>query len=219
MPTPRKTAKATQAAKTETIKGPLSGADILGRVKPKRRIETVEVCLRADLVAEHEEADAELTRMKMRSAGGSNRMHPGAEALVESEEFIAQANKVRDLEDQIKAAMIPFAFESMNKDEWRAMLDNYPPRKGDQMDHVVGYDRDTVMEQMVRRSLVSPEFEDCTEDGCEHEDCGTWDQLLEFINPSEWGELRDTANRANSAVVEAPFSDLASRTLDRRANA
>lgn len=210
---PRKTA----AAKTAAPAPAQTGADILSRVKPKRRRETVDICLRSDLISEFHREDEKLNELKI-TANVSNRLNPGTEAMAESDEYIAQAKKVRKIEKQIQDALVTFTFESMSKDEWRAMLDNYPPRPGDQMDHMIGYNRDEVLELLVRRSLISPTFEDCTEPGCEHEDCGTWQQLIEVINPAEWGELRDTANLANSAVVEAPFSQLASQTLDRRAS-
>lgn len=207
----------TRPRKTAAPAPAQTGADILSRVKPKRRRETADICLRADLIAEFHKEDAALNELKLQ-VNVRNRMHPGSEAVAESDEYVAQAKKVRKLEQAILAAMVQFTFESMSKDEWRALLDNHPPRGGNQMDHLVGYDRDTVLDLMVRRSLVSPVFEDCALPECEHEDCGTWEQLVSVINPAEWGELRDASNLANSAVVEAPFSELASRTLDRRAS-
>lgn len=209
---PRKAAaKAAAPAPQET------GADILGRVKPKRRRETADICLNASLIADFQREDERLNELKLQ-VNVSNRMNPGAEVMAESDEYVAQAKAVRKIEQAIKASMVTFTFESMNKDEWRALLDNNPPRPGDRMDAVLGYDRDTVLDLLVRRSLVSPEFADCDVDGCDHEDCGTWQQLMEIINPAEWGELRDAANLANSAVVDAPFSRLASQTLDKRAS-
>ncbi len=223
-PAARKAAAAPPAA-------PETGADILNRIKPKRRIEHADICLRADLIAEFQQDDGVLNDLKANVAV-SNRLHPGAEAVAESDEYVAQAKKVRKLEEAIKAALVRFTFESMNKDEWRSMLDNNPPRKDSPTDYLIGYNRDAVLDQMVRRSLLSPVFEDCNgcadpecrdrpcrEHGvCAHDDCGTWQQLVKVINPAEWGELRDAANRANSAVVEAPFSVLASLTLDKRAS-
>ena len=46
--------------------------------------------------------------------------------------------------------------------------------------------------------------------GCEHEDCGTWQQLMNKINPSEWAELQRTCQDANKAVTKAPKSTLPS---------
>ncbi len=197
---------------------PQTGADLLGRIKPQRRIETTSVCLRADLVAEFQAADEELERLQTAAAPTGNRLNP-SNASGDSAEVKAQARKVRKLEEQIVDSQVTFRFQSLNKNEWRALIDDHPPRKGNQMDYVVGYDRETVMDELARVCLIEPTFEDCDTDGCTHEDCGTWEQLLSVINPSEWAELRDTANLANSQVVEAPKSDLASLVLDRRSNA
>lgn len=211
---PRKRAakKTTAAAPTK----PESGADILARVQPQRRVESTMVCLRADLVAQFHEADAVLAQLRAEAAASGNRLASGAR---ETDEMRKQARVVRKLEQQIVDAQVTFTFTGMRKDEFRALCDDHPPRKGNHMDHMVGYDREAVVEAMVRQSLTAPTFEDCTDRECEHADCGTWQQLISVINPSEWGELRDTANLANSSVVDAPKSVLASQILDRRSSA
>lgn len=199
----------------------VSGADVLARVKPQRRVEKTHVCLRADLIAEFQSEDRKLEEMKAELLGKSNRMHPGTDP--DSPEIRTQARKVRKLEEQIEASQVEFAFESRNKDEWAALTADHPPRKDNQFDHMVGYDRDAVLDALVRECMVSPTFEDCTqgtrEEPCTHEDCGSWQQLVAVINPAEWRELRDTANLANSGVVDPPKSPLASRILDRRKTA
>lgn len=217
MAAPRSTAS--KAAKKAAA--PPSGADLLKSIQPRRRTASTQVCLRSDLVRAFHEADAELVRLKAAASGNANRMTPGGAA--ESEEVRAQAKRVRKIEEQIVASQVTFEFQAMNRDEWSALTADHPPRKGNQIDHVVGYDRDAVLNAMVRHCLVSPVFEDCTveeEAGepCPHEDCGSWQQLVNVINPSEWAELRDTANEANQGVVDAPKSVLASQILDRRAS-
>lgn len=202
-------------AAVSPIKKPESGADILARVQPKRRVESTEVCLRADLVTTFHEEDAKLAQMRAES-GASNRRNGG---VIETAEIKAQARKVRKIEDEIVDAQVTFTFTGMRKDGFRALTDNHPPRKANHLDHVVGYNRDEVLDQMVRESLTEPVFEDCTERECDHTTCGSWQQLTSIINPSEWGELRDTANLANSAVMDAPKSALASQILDRRNSA
>lgn len=203
---------------------PQTGAELLGRINPRRRIEKVHVCLRADLVAEFQAADEELERLQAETSSPSNRLNP-SNATEGNEAMRAQARKVRKLEDQIVDSQTEFTFQALNKDQWRALTDDHPPRKSNQMDYVVGYDRDTVLDELVRVCLLTPKFEECLDDNgdprtdCSHESCGTWQQLLSVINPSEWAELRDTANLANSQVVEAPKSALASQVLDRRSNA
>lgn len=223
MSAPRSTARkrpTKKAAAAKTIAAPESGAAVLARVNPQRRVESTEVCLRADLVAEFHAEDRKLAEMRQQAASGNR----NAGGVVDGDDVKAQARKVRKIEDQIVDAQVTFVFTGMSKDAFRALTDSLPPRKGNQLDQMVGYDRDGVMEALVRESLTSPTFEDCTaeeETGekCAHTDCGSWQQLVAVINPSEWGELRDTANLANSAVVDAPKSQLASLILDRRSAA
>lgn len=222
--TRKTTAKKTAAApKAET------GAEILGRIRPQRRVESTTVCLNASLVREFEAADAELVQLMGQAGGNSNRLNPGAsvEAAEKSEDTTlrAQARKVRKLEQAIVDSQVEFTFTSINKDEYASLTADHPPRRTDRLDQLVGYHRDNVLDAMVRSSLTSPVFEDCfgetddPDEPCKHEDCGTWQQLVGVINPSEWGELRDTANLANSGVTDAPKSVLASRILDRLASA
>lgn len=210
---------AKKSAAPKTTAAPETGAAILARVNPQRRVESTQVCLRSDLVAEFHAEDAKLVEMRQQAAAGNR----NAGGVVDGDDIKAQARKVRKLEDAIVDAQVTFVFTGMSKDAFRTLTDSLPPRKGNQIDQMVGYDRDGVMEAMVRQSMTSPTFEDCTEgtpdEPCEHTDCGSWQQLVAVINPSEWGELRDTANLANSAVVDAPKSQLASLILDRRSAA
>lgn len=200
---------------------PSSGAAILARVKPQKRVETCLITLRADLVRDFEREDEKLAGMKADAAGNTNRLNGGAEP--DSPAIRTQARKVRKIEDQIVDSQTEFTFESLGKDAWGALTANHPPR-ANQFDQLVGYNRDAVLDGLVRACIVSPVFEDCTaepKDGqpCPHDDCGSWQQLEKVIPPSEWRELRDTANLANSGVVDPPKSLLASQILDRRANA
>lgn len=197
-----------------------SGAAILARIKPQKRVESCLITLRADLVRDFDREDEKLTSMKRDAVGNSNRLNGGEP---DTPAIRAQARKVRKIEDQIVDSQTEFSFESLGKDAWAALTANHPPRPN-QFDQLVGYNRDGVLDALVRACIVSPVFEDCMaepDDGqpCPHDDCGSWQQLEKFIPPSEWRELRDTANLANSGVVDPPKSLLASQILDRRATA
>ena len=205
---PRTAKKAAAAPKVET------GAEILGRIRPQRRVEIARVCLRADLIGEFETEDEELGRLKAEAMGNSNRLNPGGEP--DSTAIRAQARKVRKIETQIIESLVEFSFQSLNKDEWTALTANHPPRGDNQVDQMTGYHRGEVLDALVRACLIAPTFEDCADKACKHDDCGSWQQLVKVIKPSEWRELTDAANLANSAVVDPPKSLLASLTLDRR---
>ena len=194
-----------------------TGAEILGRIRPQRRVEQTSVCLRADLISEFEAQDLKLGELKADAMGNSNRKAPGGEP--DSAEIRKQARVVRALEDQIVDSQVEFTFQSLNKDEWTALTANHPPRPDNHVDQLVGYHRERVLDGLVRACMIAPTFDDCAADGCEHEGCGSWQQLVKVVNPAEWRELKDTANLANSGVVDPPKSLLASQILDRRKTA
>lgn len=192
----------------ETVTAPETGAEMLARVKPQPRIEETTICLRPDLLAKWEDAQADLQEMQVADAVGGKRIGTGHSA-----ELKKQAKYVQELEAEIDATQTTFVFEGMNKDRWQALCDEHPPRKGNEMDFYVGYQRDSVTDESVRKCLLTPVFLDCVVKGCEHDECGSWQQLTKTINPGEWAELRTATQKANRAVVSPPKSGLASQVL------
>lgn len=192
---------------------PETGAELLARIQPQLREEKVAICLRPDLLDEWEAAEVALETQQIEDAA-SGRLGKGNSAKAKS-----LAKKIQDLEAQIDATQVIFHFRAMSKDRWQELVDEHPPRKGNEMDFFVGYNRDAVSDESIRRCLLAPVFEDCTERGCEHIACGSWQQFTKTINPSEWQELRTGTQKVNRAVVEAPKSGLASRVLSRGAAA
>lgn len=202
--------------------GPESGAALLARMKPQLREVHTEICLRPDLLDEHAVAESELAEIIAEDAVGRPRMGSGASAgdtvnVALSPAAKKQAKKVDTLEKQIVEHSIKFKLRGLPKDEWRVLTESNPPRKDNQFDLLQGYNRDAVADAIVRASIYEPVFEDCTEAGCEHLACGTWQQLVLFCNDGEWEELRRSASEANGRVNPNPKSELASRVLGSRA--
>jgi hypothetical protein len=192
-----------------------SGADLLRKIQPVKRREETQICFRADLIKEFIREDQILGEMQVEDqAKAGKRLASGGF----SDDTKKQARKVRKLEKAIEDNSMDFEFESMGKDRWRELCDDNPPRQGNQMDSFIGHNRDAVLDVAVRECLVSPTFEDCaniptTPPDCPHTGCGSWQELVIRLNPSEWQELKDTVARANSAVVDDPKSAAASRVL------
>jgi hypothetical protein len=192
-----------------------SGADLLRKIQPVKRRETTLVCLRADFIADLIREDKVLAEMQTEDqAKAGKRLAAGGY----SEETKKQARKVRKIEKVVESNSMEFEFEAMGKDRWRELCDDNPPRQGNQMDSFIGHNRDAVLDAAVRECLVSPTFEDCatiptTPPDCPHTGCGSWQELVRILNPSEWQELKDTVAKANSAVVDDPKSVVASRVL------
>lgn len=181
---------------------PRSGAELLDQIRPRFREESTELCLRPDLLDEWANLQDELSEIQ--AAGlESPRLASG-----ESGKAKAKAAAILKLEDEIAATSVRFVFRAMPAYEWRALCDNHPPRQTSELDRAVGYDRDAVLDAMVRHCLIDPVFDEAS-----------WQRLLDVCNPSEWAELRRTANSVNRGVVDAPKSELASRILAKRGSA
>lgn len=188
-----------------------TGAQILAEIKPRPHEKGALICLRADLVDDFYELNEQLVESQTQDAT-SARLASGVSAATKK-----LAKKVRELEEQIEASQVRFVFRSMSKARYSELVDMNPPREGNLYDLHVGYNRDGLQEAQVRESLASPTFEDCETRGCAHDDCGSWQNLLKMLNPSEFGELVRVAQEVNGMVSEAPKSSLASRILDKGA--
>lgn len=178
-----------------TSRAPTSGADLLKRIRPVLGEESVEICLRPDLIEAWSTANEELQAL---AAQGMKGARVGSKPKAQ----IDLAKRVQSLEAEIEANSAVFRFQALPKDQWRALCDNCPPRQNNDVDQWVGYNRDAVLDLAVRESLVDPVFDD-----------KAWAELAQVINGGEWNELCKTANSVNRGVVESPKSVLASLIL------
>ncbi len=187
-----------------------SGADILARIKPTRGTAEANICLRPDLLDRWSDLDTELASLRAENAERASTMSTAKRSTKVERE---KAEEIQAVEAEIEAATVTFKFEAVSRDAYNALLDAHPPRKGNQFDMMSGYNRAAVEDALVRASLIDPLFEDCSTKGCDHSECGSWQQFLEVCNPSEWAELRQATNEANGSVSSAPKSLLASQVL------
>jgi hypothetical protein len=182
---------------------PQNGAELLARIRPVLATETRQVCLRPDLIKAWEEANTALA--ESRAAESTNRMNPDGAGSTASRKL---AKRVQDVEAEIEANAITFTFRALPMGEWRALCDQHPPRDGNQIDHMLGHDRDAVEDAAVRACMIDPDFDDTS-----------WAEFLAVCNPSEWAELRDAVRTVNGSVTQLPKSLLASQVLAKRATA
>jgi hypothetical protein len=205
---------------------PRSGAELLARIKPQRRERKCGITLRPDLLEAWEDAEDDLQKAedewkRKREAG------VGRAADRRPPELVELAERVESLQQQIEDTRLIVTFKAMNKPEWQALIEKFPPRADNLPDQISGYDREAVKTALVRECLKDPVFEDCDcvtgkcDHGlgphCDHTDCGSWQALEVVINPVEWETLAQTAYEANSGVIEAPKSVLADTVLSSRA--
>ena len=182
---------------------PQSGAELLARIKPRLREDRTQLCLRPDLLDAWADAAETLAEKQAESQQSERLGTKGNTATVKK-----LAAEVQRIENEISETGIWFHFRAMPKDAWQALCAAHAPRANNQIDAFAGYDRDAVLDAMVRECLVDPVFDDAS-----------WAEFLAVCNPSEWNELRETVNRVNQSVVDAPKSELASRILRKHASA
>lgn len=178
---------------------PQSGAELLARIRPVKREESTYLCLRPDLLDAWEEANTQLAASQVNDAAGARLSSKSSEATTEL------AERVAAIEEEIEATQVKFTMRAMSKDQWQALCDIHPPRKGNELDLFAGYNRDAVVDAAIRECLIDPVFDDAS-----------WREFIELCNPSEWNELRRLQTSVNRPVVETPKSPLASRILGRR---
>jgi len=92
-------------------------AEVLGRFKPRELV--VPLCLAGDLVAEHARLDAELSELKSWQSTGLADVDPRRQI----------AERVAQLEDEMKAAEVEFRFRAIDRIAWSDLLAKHPPRK------------------------------------------------------------------------------------------
>lgn len=187
---------------TET---PADGRALLGRINPKPREESVQIILSPDLLDRWQALEAAIQESYV-----ADQQNQRLAAGKPSKKTIGLTKELEALQVELEAVAVTFRFRAIDKDTFRDLKAKHPPRPDDRMDQYLGYNREAVDDAMVRVCLVDPVFEDCAKKGCVHDDCGSWQQLVNVINPAEWGELDTACQQANRAVTDAPKSQLPS---------
>lgn len=159
---------------------------LAGAKLPER---TVPVCLRGDLVAEHEAADRELQLLADKPVtkfGGDGRGELQA--------------RIRDLEEQMRAASYDFRFRAMTRRDWHTFVAAYPPRPDNEQDAAIGVNAEVFFDALIRRCLVDPVLDD-----------DAWFRLNEALTDRQYDTLSDAAWGLNRRDVDVPFSPAAWR--------
>jgi hypothetical protein len=179
---------------------PQSGADVLARIQPRLREDATQICLRPDLLDEWEEANEALMESQQQDVS-ANRLATGGV----SKRTKTLAEKVQAIEAQIEEASMRVRFRAMPKDDWTVLCEQHPPRPGNDMDAILGYNPDAVLDAAVRACMIDPVFDD-----------KSWADFVKVCNPGEWKELKETAGGVNRAVTSTPKSVWAERALSKR---
>lgn len=154
----------------------------------------VRICLRADLLADFEAAEAALAQAQ-RAARAENSLEAGSD-------IHAYAARVNAIRDEMASASATFRLRAVGRRKWTALYADHPPREGDARDAATGFNRETFFEALTRACIVDPEISDTQ-----------WDALAELLSAAQWDALVDAAWEVNQAGVDIPFSSAASRAL------
>lgn len=168
---------------------------IRNAVRPEK---TVKVCLRGDLVAEHETRTAEL------EAAQGGRVED--QTLAPDDATRQLADRITALEADMDAASADLRLVSRSPAEWKRIRDAHPPRPGVENDQTAGYNFDEGLADLLRASIVPPL--DDTE----------WDALNAALSNGQYSSLAMTAHYlTNASGVDIPKSSTASAAVRRRA--
>jgi hypothetical protein len=166
-----------------TEKRPFSALLKEGRL-PER---TVDICLRGDLVAEFEAADAALTEALRRPA--DSKEGSGTAELL---------RRVEAIQAEMRESTYTFRIRALTNAAYRELELAHPPRDDDPNDQQVRFNRATFFTALLIATTYDPVLT-----GEE------WEELLGKLTDRQYGELTDAAFYSNRDAVSVPFSKAA----------
>lgn len=146
---------------------------------------TVDLCLRGDLHADYQDAEARYYAAQMHaepSLGG------------EATEVTEIRAELEGLTEQMRDATLTLRFRAVSKERFDLILVAHPPREDNKDDQAAGFDQDGVNESMIKACCVEPELT-----------AERWDKLRGAITSQQYNELIGAVNQLNFAPVDIPF--------------
>jgi hypothetical protein len=153
---------------------------------------TVSVCLRGDLAAEVEELERQLATQEALPRV----------SIADGGQARATAERIGELQAERDKFTRQFRLRAMDRHRWTAFILQHPPRQGDEADARMGYNRDTLLPELVRTCLVDPVLTD-----------DQWTKLDAVLSDAQFDSLATAAWGINRRDVSVPFSPTASRIL------
>jgi hypothetical protein len=151
---------------------------------------TVQICLRGDLVADHEAAERELEQAQRNPA--NSLAGSGAAEIAE---------RIEALELEMREHTYDFRLRALPRHTFRALQVGHPPRDGEKQDAGFGVNAETFFPALIRATVVDPELDDAE-----------WTDLLDTrLTDYQFQELALGAWMLNAREVDIPFSRAASR--------
>ncbi len=164
-------------------------ADVVAQAKP--RTSSVRLCLRGDLVQEHERLEHELAEAR-RSDEDSN----------EPDRAPDIARRIVDIERQMREDGTEFVFRAIGKTAWSDLLAKHPPTK-DQRDLKLDHNPETFSVAAVAASLTEPA----------DADLDVVEELSAVLSIGQWAKLWSACVQANIGGEMPGESSAASAVL------
>ena len=167
----------------------------------KRPETRVNFCLDGDLKAEHEAADAEYSAARARSVV-DDRLNDPAKDL---------AQKVIDLEDQMKASSVTFLVRGLPRGDWSGLKAAHAPRPDNATDKAYGFNVESLMLEALPKSIVS--VENSAGEVLPFDPAKEWDALADDMTDSQYEDFVLAVLRVNAGRNDVPFSLSAFRMI------
>lgn len=174
-------------------KKPKALKDRLAAAKPAER--SVEVCLRGDLRGEFDSLERDLKRVRSGVAL----------SMGEQAEDAKIAERIAVLQKQMSDEMLTLTVRALPRSDWRALVENHPPREGHEGDRFIGANFQALMEEAAPRCVVTPEL-----------DAEDWDRLNDVLSSGDFDRVFTAVWEVNREGGDVPKSLLASRVMAER---
>lgn len=153
--------------------------------------DTVDVCMRGDLVAAYHGLQEQLAAMpEVPAGGGSLAGDTSRRDLIQQMEAVAA---------QMRRSTQTFRLRALSTRAYTEFLRQHPPRPDDRRDMVAGFNRETMGVALLRLCVVEPVISP-----------QQWEKLADVLSTGEWAKLDRAAQALNFAEVNVPFSPAAS---------
>jgi hypothetical protein len=166
-----------------------------------------DICLRADLVADFERAEADLEVLRKK---------PRRDSLDAGSELAEKAAQIEALQEEMRAGTQTFRLRALPKAAWRRLVAAFPPREGHAEDAQIGVNRDDFLPAMLKACTIEPEI---TEDqwifmvghspaqieACKEED-PDFEPEEGVLTDRQFSDFADEAWFLNRGEVSVPFS-------------
>jgi hypothetical protein len=154
----------------------------------------VPVCLRGDLRASWEDLEQQLAGLHKRPR--TSLADPGSDG-----EAAAIVEQMKAIEDEMREATVSVRLRALERDGYRALLKEHPPREDEPADGAMGVNSDTFYQPLILKCWIEP---------AELDEAGR-KELLQLLTQAQYDSLATAAVQVNRGTVDVPFSRAASR--------